>query len=667
MASEPQTSNLGDRLVSAGLVSSDDLARACTTALNAGAAAIGTRLVLLGVLQDEDLADFVAGESETPRATIDELAGCIEVFDVLPFEVIYDSAVIPIRFDEDNRLVVGVLDPSESAALEEAQFFAGLELALRVLSLSQFATEFERVSRVPWSVPAEELRSLRRPIGESRHELDHDLRKLFASVTTSSSHSLSVESSDGEAPAVEVVRREWAAAESGLGPSDIRVEAVSDDEPLSDIVELTPVASRDSSVSARIEVSSSQLEVVEELTGTPVPTVEISVSVSGNLEAILASEVEVEPVKDMEDIEDDEEIIDLVQGSASKAVSELVDERARRAAPTPDVEAVPVRSNTDQQVAIEPAVTETIRMLEPESQVDLHRLLDDQKGDGRRRDGHPTPARSLESAVSRGGNRGEQRTPATSVSAVLASETSQPSMRLTEASASGLGRPVRLQMATTGMQATVVSRSPEGSRRASQLTPRPIPTVGEYLGSDLSGSFGTLSEAIDTLGPAAPATTAAIQLTLAGLDEADARDEVARELVETLSLVYPTVLVLRLKLPRLVVWEGVLSTGGAQPNGFAFEVQEGSVWQRVAGEGLVFAGTLPTDGPLRRELPRALGTGTLVVPLQMGGRIVGVLVLDGGVTGRLEPPGTELRTLCDGFEVALRRVIMKRKTEGRPV
>ena len=669
MSSQPEESNLGDRLIEAGLVSADDVVRAsATSAVGAASASIGTRLVLLGALQDEALADFHATESGVPRGSTDELAGCVEVFDMLPFEVVYDSAVLPIRFDEEERLVAGVLDPSASASLEEAQFFAGLELDLRVLSLSQFATEFERISRVPWRVPGEELRSLRRQIGESRDELDHDLRKLFASVSTSSAYPLTTEVLDDAAAAIELVVREGSLSDS-MASSAIRVEVLSEDEELGDVVELTPVHSKESSIFARIEVSSGQLEVVEEFGTTPLPIVEIGVSQSGSLEAVVtageehAAGIEVEAV---DELEPDEEIIELVRSSSSTPVRDPIPEKRRQIAPTHEVDVVEVRSITDQQIAAEPPVTETIRMLEPGSQAELHRMLDVSEAVSPEREAHPTPARTLESAVSRSGDRGEQRTPATSVSAVLASEISQPAMRLTDGSSSGMGRRVRPQALTTGMQAIVPSRSPEVGR-ASQLTPRPIPTVGEYLGSDLSGRFSTLAEAIDELGPAADATTAAIRLTMAGLEEAQARDEVARELVETLSLVYPTVLVLRLKLPKLVVWEGVLSTGGTQPNGFSFEVQDGSVWQKVAGEGLVFAGTLPADGPLRKELPRALGTGTLVAPLLMGGRTVGVLVLDGGVTGRLEPPGDELRTLCDRFDVALRRVIMRRKSEGRPV
>lgn len=724
--SEPTAhSSLADLLVDAGYVSPADAERASASTSRGGVLGVGLRLVLVGLLGDEELADFLAQTAGRPRLADDELIGCAEAFDALPFEIVYDSGVLPIRFT-DARLVVGVLDPADSSAIEEAEFFAGLELDVRVLSLGQFASEFERASRVPWQVPSEELRSLRRPIGESRQELDQELRRLFASVSTSAAYPLTVEPVEEGAAEYEL---------SSSGPV-LRIEPVAADEDLSEVVELTPsdqaqtvaiadsdgpaatnasarsesvTAGRPSVAASAVKEGSGGLEIVNDTDGS-VPVVEVTSSLSASpranggrepsprSESVTAGRVSVGGAEVTQssgglEIVDEEAgsvpVVEVAQSQlrttslsveierldASANVDEIIDlvplrprhegadrlDEERHRSPTHDVEVVTVRSGSG-STPVPDNVNETLQLLDPAIQAELAPGLPSD----RRRGDQETPARSLETAVA--SRRTEARTPATSVSAVLASETTASSTRLIDSAAGGLGRRVRPEARTTGPQAVVTTRPPgKTAEREARPTPRQVPTVGEFLGSEVAGRFGSLADIVESLGPADPATTAAVRLALDGLEDAEARDDVARELVESLSLVYPTVLVLRLKLPRLVVWAGVLSTGGASPVGQSLDVHEDGVWHRVARDRDVFIGTLPADGPLRRQMPRAISAETLVAPLQMGGRVVALLVLDAGATGQLGPPGAELRALCEGFEVALRRVIVKRKNAGRPV
>ncbi len=649
-----QTEPLGQRLINAGIVTAEDVLRANKEQSNIES--IGVRLVLLGALQDTELADFFGTETSLPRAAESELADCAEVFDVLPFEVVYDSAVLPIAYSDDGRLIVGVVDPHQASNLEEAHFFAGLELDIRILALGDFATEFERLSKSPWRIPAEELRSLRRDIGESHDELEQDLRRLFASGSTSAVYPAIGEEVDGEALDDEVVDAAQLLrpkARLSSASAEISVESVDVGEPITELTELSPSLRKEPrSGSGGLEVLSD-----DEASESDLPIVEVS------------------PMVLVETFDDSvEEVGKLVRaGSEGPVVVPRSVSGSRAAiAAKPDAEPVSVRPSGSRR-AVDSGVNKTIRGLEPLSQ----RLPTDFSGQDEVLHGFDSAIPSMAALaelerVEPLGGRVEQPTPSTSVSAVLASKFSEPGVRLPDGTTSGFGRRVRPQGRTTGAQVVVLpprsapSVQPTTARFVPP-TPRPVPTVGEYLGSELTGKFGSLEEITEHLGEPAAATTAAIELALHGLEEVEVRDAVAQELVETLSLVYPTVLVLRMKLPKLVVWEGVLSTGGDRPSGFSFEVQDKSVWHRVASEGLHFAGTLPADGPLRRYLPRAIGSATLVVPLHMGGRVVAVLVLDAGATGRLEPPGTDIGRLCAGFEVALRRVIVRRKKSVRSV
>jgi hypothetical protein len=528
-------------------------------------------------------------------------------------------------------------------------------LEIRILTLSEFASEFERISKVPWRIPAEELRSLRRKIGETQDQLDDDLKRLFASVSASAAHPTMVEELSEPSAMLDTVEltKPILGGPFSRRPS-VSVEAMEDVEASTEIIELSL------SRSGELRSRSGGLEIVsDDEVGADLPVVELLPLALVELTDEEAAAAAADPVRTAS--EGPVSVPRSVGGFRESIIT------SQGGHPVSAQSGGPNRS-------VEFATNETLRGLEQKSQEVLAGLSDrldseERATDSESRSKAPMPE-LLSGEFPR--RRSQQLTPATSVSAVLASEISQTGMRISGETANSLGRRVRPQARTTGAQMAVHTPrgigtgSPAGARPP-HPTPRPVPTVGEYLGSELTGQFGTMEEIVEHLGEPVAATTAAIELALRGLEEVEVRDEVAQELVETLSLVYPTVLVLRLKLPRLVVWEGILSTGGDRPTGFSFEVQEKSVWHRVASEGSHFAGTLPMDGPLRRHLPRAIGSATLVVPLQMGGRVVGVLVLDAGATGRLEPPGADIGKLCESFEVALRRVIVKRKNLARPV
>lgn len=207
----------------------------------------------------------------------------------------------------------------------------------------------------------------------------------------------------------------------------------------------------------------------------------------------------------------------------------------------------------------------------------------------------------------------------------------------------------------------------EGSGRVLRHTAQRVPTVGEYLGAEHDGVFAAVSDLVSELGPVTPATRAAFRLLEAGLGTASTRDGVARQLVETLSIVYPTVVVLSLRLPRAMVWDAALSTGGEPPVGQLFDIAEGSLWHRLSSGPGGFLGRIPVGDPLFRLVPRALEGEVLALPLRLGDRPVGVLLVDSGGAGELANPGEDIERVSGWVDAALKRVIVRRKGADRSV
>ncbi len=126
---------------------------------------LALNLVLTGAVDDEVLAAFYEERFRMPRLTEAELVEVgAEALKVLPSEIIYDCGILPIRplGDEGGRMLVGVLDPMEPEELEEASFFAGLDLVPRLMTVGQLARHHLRLTGRRWRIDPETIESRRR-------------------------------------------------------------------------------------------------------------------------------------------------------------------------------------------------------------------------------------------------------------------------------------------------------------------------------------------------------------------------------------------------------------------------------------------------------------------------------------------------------------------------
>lgn len=104
------------------------------------------------------LADELAAYHGVARALRQDLESAdADVFQRIPIEILRDAGLLPLRASGRERLLVGVVDPGESARIEEAEFFAGVALELRVISVLEMARIFERLSGAPWRIGVDEV------------------------------------------------------------------------------------------------------------------------------------------------------------------------------------------------------------------------------------------------------------------------------------------------------------------------------------------------------------------------------------------------------------------------------------------------------------------------------------------------------------------------------
>jgi hypothetical protein len=115
---------LGDLLVEAGRVGAEELAQALRAQRVSGGT-LGTHLVRLGHLTEDELGDALAQLYGVPRATRAELLGAPDrLIEALSPEFARRHAAVPFR-DDGGALHVAFGDPTDLLALQEAAFLAG--------------------------------------------------------------------------------------------------------------------------------------------------------------------------------------------------------------------------------------------------------------------------------------------------------------------------------------------------------------------------------------------------------------------------------------------------------------------------------------------------------------------------------------------------------------
>lgn len=159
------STNVEKILIQRGVLSAEALEQAVRLKERQGGS-LAVNLVITGAVDDETLSSFYRERYRLEPLGEDEIASVDgQVFRMIPVEIIYDFGLFPVRLEGEEgmeRLVVGMIDPSEPDVLEEASFFAALELVPKLMTIGQMARHYARLTGKRWKVDWETVVARRR-------------------------------------------------------------------------------------------------------------------------------------------------------------------------------------------------------------------------------------------------------------------------------------------------------------------------------------------------------------------------------------------------------------------------------------------------------------------------------------------------------------------------
>jgi len=132
---------LGEALVEAGVVTAEQLARAFSFQREVGGT-LGEVLQKLGFVQPEALLEALAAQTGIGSVNLLETEVPREVLALVSYDTVRSRRVLPVGL-ENKRLVLGMMDPTDLAAISDAEFQSGHGVRPAVLSAAQFRDALE--------------------------------------------------------------------------------------------------------------------------------------------------------------------------------------------------------------------------------------------------------------------------------------------------------------------------------------------------------------------------------------------------------------------------------------------------------------------------------------------------------------------------------------------
>ncbi len=117
---------LGDMLVKATLITKDQLAKALQQQETSGGR-IGTNLVRLGFISEDDITSFLSRQYGVPSINLSHFEIDPAVIKLIPSEIAQKHQVIPIN-RTGNVLTVAMADPSNIFAIDDMKFMTGFKV-----------------------------------------------------------------------------------------------------------------------------------------------------------------------------------------------------------------------------------------------------------------------------------------------------------------------------------------------------------------------------------------------------------------------------------------------------------------------------------------------------------------------------------------------------------
>jgi len=120
------TSRVGELLVRSGLITDDQLEEAKQKQSDSGAF-LGTALVQMGYLTEEDLAQTISKQYGVPIVELEDYTIEDAILQLIPHNLALKHSLIPL-VQSGNTLTVAMVDPSNIVALNDVKFITGLDI-----------------------------------------------------------------------------------------------------------------------------------------------------------------------------------------------------------------------------------------------------------------------------------------------------------------------------------------------------------------------------------------------------------------------------------------------------------------------------------------------------------------------------------------------------------
>jgi type IV pilus assembly protein PilB len=133
---------LGELLVRENIISVDQL-RQAQEEQKKGGGRLGASLVKMGMVEENDLLNFLSKQYHVPSINLDDFEIEAEIVSLLNDEVVNKHQVIPVH-RAGSSLVVAMADPSNIFAIDDIKFLTGYNVEVVVASESQIARAIEK-------------------------------------------------------------------------------------------------------------------------------------------------------------------------------------------------------------------------------------------------------------------------------------------------------------------------------------------------------------------------------------------------------------------------------------------------------------------------------------------------------------------------------------------
>ncbi len=133
---------IGEMLVTAGKVSSDQLEQALAQQQQAGGR-LGTHLVKLGFLEDDELVEFLSQRYGVPAINLAEVEIDESIIKIIPPDVSRKYTILPVS-KAGARLTIAMVDPTNVFAMDDIKFMTGYNVEPVVASEAALREAIDR-------------------------------------------------------------------------------------------------------------------------------------------------------------------------------------------------------------------------------------------------------------------------------------------------------------------------------------------------------------------------------------------------------------------------------------------------------------------------------------------------------------------------------------------